>query len=505
MLPSVRTTESDGALGIRPSLSGLPLAIVGQCTSGTLDQPTSCTDPDQVKAIFGAGRAVEAACYALENFGRSVVVTRNATSVAALYGTVDDYDFDGTSTVTLDVDGSNKPNDDYEIMVNFSTSTGADGTIGSTSPAISLEVSCDAGRSFDAIQPLGTAAFYVIPDTNVKLQFGVGTVKDGDVIRVTVAAERANSTDLGSALDALQVTSLAYELVGVTDELDESTAGTCASFLAAMHAAGKHKDLMGGFRVQGIYAIDAGGADESDADYLTAFNDEFSAFASSSMYIAAGAAKTLSSVTRGRHYRRSPCFAVMAQLSAVSEEIDISALDYRLPGVTIRTAKGNPDPGYYDESVSPGLDDARALTLRSWDGETGVYVNNPRLISAVGSDFDFSPKRRVMNLARGIAVAWLRKFVISKPLRVNKATGKVRESELLALESALNSQLSNALLGKPKASSVRVVLSRSDAILQPPYPLTGKLRMVPLAYPKDVSLDAGWELSEPIVVEGAGG
>jgi hypothetical protein len=76
---------------------------------------------------------------------------------------------------------------------------------------------------------------------------------------------------------------------------------------------------------------------------------------------------------------------------------------------------------------------------------------------------------------------------------------------LLALESALNSQLSNALLGKPKASSVRVVLSRSDAILQPPYPLTGKLRMVPLAYPKDVSLDAGWELSEPIVVEGAGG
>ena len=351
MLPSVRTTESDGALGIRPSLSGLPLAIVGQCTSGTLSQPTSCSDPDQVQALFGAGRAVELACYALENFGRSVVITRCATSVAAAYGTVDDSAFDGSSAVTLDTDGSNKPNDDYEIVVNFSTSTGSDGTIGSTSPAIYLEVSCDAGRSFSALQPLGTAVFYVIPGTNVKLQFGAGTAKDGDVIRVAVAAERANSTDLGTALDALEVTSLAYELIVVTDPLDNSMAGTCKTFLTTMHTAGKHKDLMGGFRVQGIYAIDTGGLAESDASYLTAYNAAFSSFDSSSMYIAAGAAKTLSSVTRGRRYRRSPCFSVSAQMSAVSEEIDIAALDYRLPGVTIRTTLRSTRP--LDNAGSP--------------------------------------------------------------------------------------------------------------------------------------------------------
>lgn len=494
MLPSVKTTESDGALGIRPSLTGLPLAIIGQCTSGTANAPASHADPDKLRDQFGVGRAVDAACYAIKNFGLRIVFVKSNTSIAADYGTVDDADFAGSSAVTLDVDGSNKPNDDYEVVLNFSTDTGADGTIGSATPAISIVASLDAGRAFEPAMPLGTANFYVIPGTNVKVQFGAGTVKDGDVIRVTVAAEHANGTDLGDALEALRTTALPYELVLFTSPLDDSMAGVADEWLTDQHNHGRHKNFMGHYRLQDL--------DEDDATYTAAFAAEFAAFADSSMYIAAGACKCLSAVSRGRRYRRAPSHPVAAQLAAVSEEIDIAALDFRLPGVSILDAAGNPDPGYYNEAVTPGLDDARALTLRTWDGETGVYVNNPRLISAVGSDFDFAPKRRVMNLARGTAVAWLRRNVVSKPLRVDKSTGHVRESELLAIEAALNAELGRKILAKPKASNVRVVLSRTDEILQAPYPLTGKLRMIPLAYPKDVSLDAGWELSEPLEITG---
>jgi hypothetical protein len=509
MLNKVRTSESDGALGIRPSLTGLPLAIVGQCTSGDFDTPTPETDPDEVQATFGRGRAVELACYAIKNLGLSVILVRGNTSTAADYGTVDDSGMVGSSAITVDGDGSNKPSDDYEVVLKFSTDTGAAGTIGSASPAISYQVSFDAGRNYGPVRPLGTATSLTFTDENVKVDFGAGTIEDGDVWKCAVAAEHMNATDYGTALTALQETQLSWELAALTSPVDASVAGDVKTWLDAMHAAGVHRNAIACYRNQGLYVGEtgySGGAAETDAAYQTAFNTEFSSFDCSSLYVGAGACKVSSAVSRGRRYRRPGAFPVAAMMASVSEEIDVAALDYRLPNVTIRDSKGNRDPGYYDELLNDGaLDDMRALTLRTWQGETGVFCNNPRLISAIGSDFDFSPKRRVMNLARGTAVAFLRKFVQSKPLRANKATGKVRESELIALEAAANAKLEKVILAKPKASSVRVVLSRNDDILNPPYPLTGKIRMVPLAYPKDVDFDAGWELSEPITLTVTGG
>lgn len=504
MLPTARTTESDGALGNRPSAAGLPQAILGQCTSGDYETPTSLADSDLVRAEFGKGRAVEAACYALDNgLAKSVVICRQNTSNAQAISAVDDTDKEGSSVIT--VDGGSVVSDDYEIKVKFGvTGNNGIGTIGSSTYPITLQISFDAGRNYGPAKALGVANTYDLDFAGgIKINFAAGTIEDGDVISFQTEAAHPDDTELGDSLDALKGTSLAYELIQLTSPVDSTAAGICDTWLAGMHAIGRHKNLIAPYRVQGIYASDEGGADESYADYTQAFNDEFEQFASTSMYIAAGACKLGSSVTRGRKYRRPPSMPVAALMSSVSEEIDIAAIDVgRLPNCEIRDAKGNPDPGYYDESVAPGLDDARALTLRTWEGETGVYCNNPRIISPIGSDFDFSPKRRVMNLARTEAVAFLRKSVMSKPLKANKKTGKLRESELLALEAAVNARLASKILAKPKATSCRVTLSRTDDVLNPPYPLTGKLRMVPLVYIKDATIDAGWELSEPIEITG---
>src|SRR5262245_38642851 len=130
MLNRVITTESDGALNIQPSLSGLPLAVVGQSTAGDLNKPTPLTDPAQAQSTFGLGRAVEATCYALNRLGIQVVHVRTATSVAADYGTVDDSAEEGSSVVSVTSDGTQKPNDDYEIVVTFKTADGDPVTIG---------------------------------------------------------------------------------------------------------------------------------------------------------------------------------------------------------------------------------------------------------------------------------------------------------------------------------------------------------------------------------------
>lgn len=483
-LPRARTTELDGGMGIRPPSSGMPMAVLGQCAAGDANVPASYGRDKDVAADFVAGRAAEAGAYGLQQYGlASVLMVRTETTgVAFDYGTVDLDDFDGTSVVTFDE--AVEPLDDWDVVVKFPTG----GTIGVD--GIQLQWSLDAGRSYSPLTNLGTAAFFVIPGSGgVKLEFAAGTVIAGDIVRCSMVASTWDDTELGAALDALALSALPWEFVQICGALDSSSATVVSAWLTALHAAGKHKWAFGHFR----YPT----AGESEAAYAAAFNAEFSAIGASSLVVAAGAKKVLSAITR-RTYRRPPSHAVSALAASVSEEIDLAQIEGgRLNGVTLRDARGNPEAGFHDEAAYPGLDDLRALTLRTWDDETGVYVGNPRLLSAAGSDYDFLQKRRLMNLARTY-VNWYFRRRLSKPLLVNKKTGFVAERELLSMESAVNKGLERLLTAKPKVSSVRVVLSRSDAVLLPPYPLTGSLRMVGLAYPKDINVEAGWALTEDL-------
>jgi hypothetical protein len=316
------------------------------------------------------------------------------------------------------------------------------------------------------------------------VQFAAGTVEDDDELSFSATAPTWDADALDDAITALRESSHLWEFFQIAGAIDSAAFDVAAAQLAAMHAAGLHHWAMGGFRLPA--------AGETEEDYLSAFVAAFGASADTSTVVCAGGVKVLSSLAR-RRYRR-PLTAVAAALaSSLSEELDLAAIDTgRLPVTQIRDANGNPDE--HDESIRPGLDDARALTARTWVGETGVYINNPRILSPLGSDFDFLQKRRVMNLGRGIINAFMRRR-LSKPLRVGK-NGFVRESELVSIEAAVNQLLAKALLAKPKASSARLVLSRTDAILAPPYPLTGRFRMQPLAYPKEIDIEVGWTVQQ---------
>jgi hypothetical protein len=484
-VPAVRAPELDGALGITPPSSGLPQVIIGQCVAGPFNTPAAFARPKDIISTFTAGRAAEAAAYACERFQKPVIVVRTEADTAHGYSAVDDTGQSGTSAIT--VDGALAPNDDYQVRVIFPTA----GTIGSS--GITLQWSLDDGRTYSPVAALGTANAFTITDGNVKLEFAAGTIVAGDAISFTATAATWDADNLDDALESVYNAALLWEFGQVCGALTSASADVISAWLDSLAAVGKLRHAFGGFRIPN--------AGETEAQYLAAFVAAFGSFGDTRMHICAGAAKVSSSIAR-RRYRRPAAHPVAAMLSSVSEEVDIAALDYRLPGVELRDAYGNPEAGYHDESINPGLDDVRALVLRTWDGETGVFVNNPRLISPVGSDFDFSPKRRVMNLAREYVIRFFRRRVLSKPLRINPKTGFVRESELLALEAECNQGLRRLIMAKPKASSVRVVLSRTDAITNPPYPLTGQLRLIPLAYPKDITIESGWALTEDFEIAG---
>ncbi len=158
-----------------------------------------------------------------------------------------------------------------------------------------------------------------------------------------------------------------------------------------------------------------------------------------------------------------------------------------LIGAAIKDANGNPDE--HDETVNPGLDDLGFACLRTWDG-AGVYVNRPRLICPVGSDFQLMPHRRVINLGHAALRSYFKRR-LNQPILVDRNTGFILESEAREMELGAMAAMSALLRAKPKCSGVLFSLSRTDNVLSTKT-INGQGRIIPLAYPEFFNLDVGF-------------
>lgn len=469
--PSVTITELDGALGVLPPSSGKLFALVGVSSSGTQNAPATYARVKDVTAAFGAGPLVEAAAHYIERYGKPVVLVRTGQTTAGSPGTLV-TSVAGTSVVTLD---TTAPNDDYEGY--FRVVTG--GTVGTA--GITFVWSLDGGRTLSPVTALGTANTFVFPGTGgVNIDFAAGTLIAGDYVTFRTTAPCWNSTELGTALDALGNSAASWEIVHIVGPVDATSFDTIETKIAAMAAAGKYRGWIGNCRVPNV--------SESESSYLTAMNTIFSAKTTTHGMLCAGACKLTSSVD-GRKYTRPVSFAVAARQASVDHEVNIADVNLgTLVGVSIRDSNGNADE--HDESINPGLDDARFCVLRTWDGIPGVYVNRPRLFSSDTSDYQLMPHRRVM----GICHEALRAYFIrrlNKAIRVNAQTGFILEEEALEIEAGALAAMRSVLLAKPKASGVQFALSRTDNLLSTKT-LTGQARIIPLGYPEFISLDLGF-------------
>jgi hypothetical protein len=470
--PAVILTELDGALGILPTTAGRLFAVVGNSSQGPLDTPAAYARITDLIADFGYGRAVEAAAHYIEKYGRPVVFVRTGQTVAASETAIV---FTGSGTSVVTVDAATNARDDFEIV--FLVVAG--GTVGTT--GITFKYSLDGGKTYSAVQSLGTAMSYIVPDSGgLQLNFAAGTLVAGDTATTRTTAAQWDTTEIGTALDALFQSSYAWEIAHIVGDIDGAAFDAIDPKFTGAVASGKFRSWYGSARIPTIA--------ESEATYLAALAAIFNAKATKHGAICAGACRLISSVS-GRQYLRPISHVVAAREQSVSEEINIADVNLgSLPGVSIRDANGNPDN--HDESINPGLDDARFTVLRTWDDIQGVYVNRPRILSATGSDFDIYPKRRVLNIAHAaLRLYFIRR--LNKPILVDRATGFILESEALEIEAGARAAMRSVLLAKPKASAIEFSLSRTDNILSTKT-LTGTARVIPLAYPEFIDLEVGF-------------
>lgn len=471
--PRVTQTELDGALGVLPPSSGKLLAIVGVCSAGTIDSPATFGRAAPLIAAFGVGPAVEAAARHIEITGDPVIIVRTGQTTAGDYGSIDDSAVDGTSAIT-ETSGA-EPLDDYEVRVRVTLG----GTIG-TGP-ISYQWSLDGGRNWSPVTALGTANVLAIPGSGVSFDLGAGTLVTDDEWSVRTSAPAPTAAELGTALDALKASVAAWELCHIAAPIDATIFDTVETKFASMPAAGKYRAWIGNIRMPN--------EGESEATYLSTQSTAFAAKATVVGELCAGACKVVSSVS-GRKYRRPVSFAVASEEASEPAHIDIADVNRgSIVGVSITDDDGNPDE--HDESVNPGLDDARFTVLRTWEGLAGVYVNRPRIFSAEGSDFDIMPKRRVMNLARDATRRYLQRR-LNQPVLVNSTTGFILESEALEIEAGGRAALAAVLSSSPKASGWSFVVARNDNLLSTKT-MTVTTRIVPLAYVEFIEESVAFE------------
>jgi hypothetical protein len=471
--PAVNITELDGALGILPSTAGRLMAFVGAASAGPVNTPATFARVKDVVTNFASGPLVEAVGHAIDTQGKPVLVIRSGNTTAGTVGTITSV---ATGTAAVTVTASPTPDDDYEILVKV-IAGGTRGVAG-----ITYQVSLDGGRNFGAVTALGTGTSFPITGAGgVSFAIASGTLVAGDTFYARSVAPCWNTSELSSALAALVASQVAWEQVQIIGPIDANAFDAIETKMSALRAAGKPRSWIGNCRVPAEA--------ESEATYLASVSGVFSAKVSTFGALCAGAAKITSGVS-GRKYRRPLSHSVAAFHSALSEEQNGASIKLgALPGVSIRDDNGNPDE--HDESINPGLDDARFVTARTFDGYPGVYINRPRLFSADGSDYALIPHRRVLNLAEIALLSYFR-LRLNEPIQVSRTTGFILETEALEIESGARNSMKSVLMAKPKASAVNFVLSRTDNILSTKT-LTGDGRVIPLGYPEFINLSLGFE------------
>lgn len=480
-VPAVNLTELEGQIGaLRTGL--LPLAIIGTADAGTANLPVGYSRKASVVSDFTGGTLVQAAGEVIEKYGLPVTLVKSGASQA---GTHDNLVTVKTGTSVITISGTTS-NDDYIPAIKVTNG----GTIGVA--GITLEWSLDGGLNYSAPVALGVANSFTFPGSGgLSYAFGAGTLVTGDLALSLGHAPRWNTTEIGTALNALRDSSIGWEMVLILGAIDGS--GFDAIETAFGDPRMRTKTWIGNTRGPNYVAF----VPETEAAYLTAINTIFSGRSTTHGCLCAGDCQDASGIDFRQYGTRHIAQAVGARLASVEEHIDIAAIDLgALPGVSIRDPNGNPVPGqWHDELLNPGLDDARFTTLRSWDGYGGVFVNNPRIFSTAGSDFEFVQHRRVLGLAERALYSYLVRR-LSKPIRVSVKTGKILEEDAQEIETGADSAIRAVLMAKPKASGGGfsagrfVQLSRDDLLLQTKT-LTGQCRVVPLAYPKFIDFDIG--------------
>jgi len=472
-IPNAELNILDGGLGVGPD-PVTAVAIIGTSSAGSVDTPLVTNDATLVASTFGTGQLVDAASM-LISAGVTVVCVKATTGTPGSAGSVTATrvgSSDGTIVVSTSV-----PLDSYEVVVEILKDTDdtadGDGT---------FRYSLDRGDRWSATIaiPIGTSPkSYTIPDTGVVLTFTNGsaspTFEDGDLFSFDCEPPAYTTAAMGTAYDALVANPARWRFVWSLGEAD--TAANSAAHAIALEAKLAASAASSSLRRHARGLI--GAADATDANLIAAFVDN----ATTRVNVTAGFANWLSD-SRAGFLKRSASWPTALRWATVPPSEDLGCVaSGPLPRIS-RRADGSSGL-YRDENLTPGLTAQRFTTLRTLPPRAGYYITEGRLMAGADSDFKYTQRGTVMDIACEVIFPGLQYF-INWNLRKNP-DGTLDSRDANFIQKRLYSALADAILRTtpPYVSGIEVTV-RKDLPNLPADTLAAKFRIQPHDKARDI-------------------
>jgi hypothetical protein len=458
-LPEVKQFIRNRGLGVIPDSATGTHVKIGCCSAGTANEVLSFNDKESVKAKLGAGPLVESILFHLETAGGPVLAVKAPSSTAGAIGALTPT---ATGTATLAASGA--AFDEYDLVVQVVTGAGTLAGGGAT-----FRYSLDGGRLWSAELAVPTSGIYLITEANITLTwtYTAGTAfVAGDKHTGSSTAPRSTQSEALAAVDAALADPTLWSWVHLVGP--ESSVATAVTLFTALETklAGAEASL---YRyVFGLIEL----PQDTDANIKTGV----AAVAGDRVSACAGFAWVRSVLSYGRLVKRSTAWLACQRLASIQPGQDAAALeDGPLLGVVSLVR---------DEQKTPGLDDARLTTLRTFVGQPGFYLTNVRIKSVPGTDFEYAQHRRVMDVACAVNRQAMLRY-LSARLRVDRKSGTILEKTARAIEADVGRQLESAVVDTEDASAVSVTVNRTDNILSEKV-LRTQVAIVPHGYAKAI-------------------
>jgi hypothetical protein len=494
MPQGVTIITQDNGLGAAIPGAGNTIVVCGVSSAGTANQPLFTSNPTAITAAFGYGPAPQLACAIAQQTGNVVGIVKTLAATGSVpngANTAVRSTVPGGSTSVVTLTGN--PNDTYYGLLTVVAGTAAQ-TIAAGGATIA--VSLDNGRStlVTVLLQAGQST-YLIPNTGLTLNFAAGTLITGDTFAWISTEPTWSDAAVSSALASLVSTSIPWKdvyipggasaLGGVATSVGAGTVGAANGDVTAID--GYMTSLFNNRRfgrayVQARDATWGGTSTESELTWMASIQAAHVADSSLRVGVTGGHYNVISAIDQSQ-YRRPALFLAALRDSSVAIQVDLGRVsDGSLAELTLPTTSDGFI--YHDESVNPGLDAARFLSLWSIISLPGLYIKNPNLMAPPGSDFTLLQHGAVIDAACFYAYTFFVKR-LSSSVRVNPTTGFILEQDAQTLQQGANAWLANGLGNA--VSSVQCVVSRSDNILST-NTLTVVVQVIPLGYLKTINV-----------------
>jgi hypothetical protein len=388
----------------------------------------------------------------------------------------------GSSTSVVTITGT--PLDAYEIVLE--TLTG--GTIGTA--GIVVRVSLDGGRTFTKALRLGTANTLQIDDgeedSGLDFAFAAGTLDTGDEFASSTTEPAVQASDVVTAVNQLNDSVLDWSFVHVVGAVTQSAASSIAGRFTAFAA-----DQLGNARFSwALMSYRYRYTNETETAWENAFAEEFDQFENARAAVGFGYARITCPIT-GRRNRRPATFVAVPELIArpIEESIARKATGPLSSDVQLYEDGERVE---HDARISPTAQGARALTLRTYKGQGGVYFTRDSTFDAEGGLEGLIARRRVLDAASEIFRQTLENLLmdgveVNAPDEPNP--GCITEEGAARIDAEVETQIRSVLQGK--FSDLTVYTSRTT-VLAPGVRLPCKVAITGLEYLDGVEGEIGY-------------